>query len=128
MGTIAPSWYYVVYEWLRQPELDILQSCSDFASLWVKNIELESLSIALRTYKFTHAQLAVLCIFAAAVFGNVRQHLLLLVLPTSRCQVWPETNFICVFKKALYLKKTVLGALQGFRNVISCRGTSYRLL
>ena len=49
--------------------LDILHSCSDLTSHWVKDIELESV-IAVFALIITHAQLVTQCIYATAVFSN----------------------------------------------------------
>ena len=62
MCAVKPSWNDEVNEQSKQPELDILQSCSDLASHWVRDEELESLIVACASIfvlKITHAQLAV---------------------------------------------------------------------
>ena len=53
--------------------LDILQSCSNLASHWVKDVVFESVIAvwaSVFALKITHAQLAVNCIYATAVLGN----------------------------------------------------------
>ena len=76
MGTVKPTWNDGVNEWLRQPELDILQSSSDLAFHWVEDIKLESVISVwelLFAFKFTHNQLVIYHIYATAVFGSEGQ-------------------------------------------------------
>ena len=67
-----------------KPGLDILQSCSGYASHRAKNIKFVSVIAAWASVfalKSTHAQLLVLGIYATAVFGNVRPTFTYLLYP-----------------------------------------------
>ena len=80
-----------------KPGLDILQSCCVLATHWVKEVEFESaiaIWASVFTFKITHDQLVVPCVYATAVFGNDGQAYNFF---TSILLHLEQTNNICFF-------------------------------